>query len=168
MDVGNDGSDVAAALQTIREIGADDLLKAAIEDAFAGSRVSLENLEGRFTLTMARHGLLRPLGTAELSDGTLRYWLWIAALLTPRPPAVMVLHDPETSLHPDLLGPLGRRIARAAERTQMLVVTHSSPLISAWSEQPGCYSILLQKTFGETVISGIDKMSAPAWQWPNR
>jgi hypothetical protein len=52
-------------------------------------------------LTMAQHGLLRPLGTAELSDGTLRYLLWIAALLTPRPPAVraaplrcMVLNEP--------------------------------------------------------------------------
>ncbi len=166
--LGNDGSDVAAAIQTIREVGADDLLGAAIEDAFPGGRVSVENVEGRFPVTMAQHGLLRPLGAAELSDGTLRYLLWIAALLTPRPPAVMVLNEPETSLHPDLLGALGRLIARAAERTQIIVVTHSTRLISALSEQPGCNSITLQKMFGETVISGIDKMSVPAWQWPSR
>ena len=166
--LGNDGSDVAAAMQTIREIGADDLLVAAIEDAFPGSRVSVENVEGRFTLTMSQHGLLRPLGTVELSDGTLRYLLWIAALLTPRPPAVMVLNEPETSLHPDLLGALGRLIARAAERTQIIVVTHSKPLIAGLSEQSGCNSIMLEKTFGETVISGMDNMSVPAWQWPSR
>jgi predicted ATPase len=166
--LGNDGSDVAAAIQTIREIGADDLLVAAIEDAFPGSRVSVENIEGRFTLTMSQHGLLRPLGTAELSDGTLRYLLWIAALLTPRPPAVMVLNEPETSLHPDLLGALGRLIAQAAERTQIIVVTHSKALIAALSEQTGCNSIMLEKTFGETVISGMDNMSVPAWQWPSR
>ena len=40
---------------------------------------------------------------AELSDGTLRYLLWVAALLTPRPPELLVLNEPETSLHPDLL-----------------------------------------------------------------
>jgi hypothetical protein len=67
-----------------------------------------------------QHGLLRLLSAAELSDGTLRYLLWIAALLTPRPRALMVLSEPETSLHPDLpnlLAPLGigreqRRIDR--------------------------------------------------------
>jgi predicted ATPase len=101
--LGNDGSDLAAAIETIREIGANDVLDGAVEDAFPGSRLSVVNVEGRFVLTMAQHGLLRPLGTAELSDGTLRYVLWIAALLTPRPPALMVLNEPETSLHPDLL-----------------------------------------------------------------
>jgi predicted ATPase len=166
--LGNDGSDLAAAIQTIREIGADDLLRAAVEDAFPGSQVSVEKTDGRFTLTMSQHGLLRPLGTAELSDGTLRYVLWIAALLTPRPPAVMVLNEPETSLHPDLLGALGRLIARAAERTQIIVVTHSKLLISALSEQSDCNSIMLEKTFGQTVISGMEKMSAPDWQWPSR
>jgi predicted ATPase len=166
--LGNDGSDLAAAIQTVREIGADDLLRAAVEDAFPNSQIAVDSFDGRFTLTMTQHGLLRPLGTAELSDGTLRYLLWIAALLTPRPPAVMVLNEPETSLHPDLLGALGRLIARAAERTQIIVVTHSKPLIAALSEQSGCNSIMLEKTFGETVISGRDKMSVPAWLWPSR
>src|SRR5258708_38117856 len=101
---------------------------------------------------MAQHGLLRPLGTAELSDGTLRYLLWVAALLTPRPPAVMVLNEPETSLHPDLLGALARLIARAAERTQIIVVTHATRLISALAEQSGCHSITLQTELVATTI----------------
>jgi predicted ATPase len=166
--LGNDGADLAASLQTIREIGEDDLLRAAVEDAFPGSQISVENVDGRFTVTMTQRGLLRPLGTGELSDGTLRFLLWIAALLTPRPPAVMVLNEPETSLHPDLLGALGRLIARTAERALIIVVTHSQPLIAALSEHPDCNSIMLEKTFGETVISGRDQMSVPAWHWPGR
>lgn len=164
----NDGSDLAAAIQTIREIGADDLLARAIEDAFPGSQLIVENREGRFSLSMMQHGLLRALGTAELSDGTLRYLLWIAALLTPRPPAVMVLNEPETSLHPDLLEALACLIARAAERTQIIVVTHAGALISALSRQPGCHSIMLEKTFGETMTAGTEKLDAPVWQWPGR
>ena len=93
----NDGADLAAAIQTIREVGDGDMLRESVEDAFPGSQLSVENISGRFGLAMAQHGLLRPLGTAELSDGTLRYLLWIAALLTPRPPEVMVLNAPEPS-----------------------------------------------------------------------
>src|SRR4051794_35203835 len=56
--------------------------------------------DGGHLLRPHQHGLLRPLSGAELSDGTLRYLLWVAALLTPRPPALLVLNEPETSLHP--------------------------------------------------------------------
>ena len=109
--------DLAAALQTIREIG--DARGARRRGRRCLSRrarsVSTAH-DGWFELEMRQHGLLRPLRAAELSDGTLRYLLWVAALLTPRPPALMVLNEPETSLHPDLLPALGRLIARAAER----------------------------------------------------
>ncbi len=117
---------------------------------------------------MEQRGMLRPLDAAELSDGTLRYVLWIAALLTPRPPAVMVLNEPETSLHPDLLGALARLISRASEKSQVIVVTHAAKLIAALSEQPGINPIVLEKNFGETSIAGMKRMNTPAWHWPGR
>jgi len=168
--LGNDGSDLAAAIQTIREIGNGKAFDAAVEDAFPGSRVHVENEnnDGRFAVMMKQHGLLRALGTRELSDGTLRYLLWIAALLTPRPPALMVLNEPETSLHPDLLGALGRLIAQAAEQTQVIVVTHAARLIAALSEERNCHSVMLEKNFGETTIVGQSNLNLPAWQWPAR
>ncbi len=165
--LGNDGADVAAAIQTIREIGETEALQAAVSDAFPQSELSVTNSAGRFTLSMKQHGLLRPLDAAELSDGTLRYLLWIAALLTPRPPALMVLNEPETSLHPDLLAPLGRLIARAAERSQVIVVTHAAQLIAALLEHR-CKQIMLEKSFGETTIAGSEEPDAPVWHWPSR
>jgi predicted ATPase len=166
--LGNDGNDLAAAIETIRETGDRKALDDAVSDAFPGSSLSIANNSGRFALAMKQHGMLRPLDAAELSDGTLRYLLWIAALLTPRPPEVMVLNEPETSLHPDLLGALARLIARAAERSQVVVVTHAVGLISPLSELQGCCSIMLEKTFGETSIVGMNKMNIPAWHWPAR
>ena len=117
---------------------------------------------------MQQQGLLRPLTSAELSDGTLRYLLWIAALLTPRPPDLLVLNEPETSLHPDLLPPLARLIARASERAQVIVVSHAEPLVDALRQHPGCQSIVLEKTLGETKIAGTDDLARPPWQWPAR
>jgi predicted ATPase len=165
--LGHDGADLAAAIQTIREIGDANALESAVSDAFPKSELSITSSAGRFTLQMKQHGLLRPLDAAELSDGTLRYLLWIAALLTPRPPALMVLNEPETSLHPDLLPPLARLIARAAERSQVIVVTHAAPLISALVEQ-SCNSITLEKSFGETRIASLADGDVPAWHWPSR
>lgn len=166
--LGNDGADMAAALQTIREVGDPDALAGAVSDAFPGSSISVLNVEGRFEIAMHQHGLLRPLKAAELSDGTLRYLLWIAALLTPRPPELLVLNEPETSLHPDLLPALGRLIASAAERSQVLVVTHAPQLIASLEEQRDCNSITLAKDFGETKIVGADRLDVPVWRWASR
>ena len=164
----NDGSDMAAALQTIREIGDAAALDQAVDDAFPRSSVSVLNVEGRFEIAMHQHGLLRPLKAAELSDGTLRYLLWIAALLTPRPPGLLVLNEPETSLHPDLLPALGRLIANAAERAQVFVVTHAARLIAELENQAECNCVSLEKQFGETKIVGVGEFEGPAWRWASR
>ena len=88
---------------------------------------------------------MRALSAAELSDGTLRYLLWVAALLTPRPTPLMVLNEPETSLHPDLLPALARLIIRAAESTKIWVVSHASRLIAALEQADECHSLRLEK-----------------------
>ena len=164
----NDGSDMAAALQTIREIGNAATLSQAVDDAFPQSSISVLTVEGRFEIAMHQHGLLRPLKATELSDGTLRYLLWIAALLTPRPPGLLVLNEPETSLHPDLLPALGRLIAKAAERSQVFVVTHAAKLIAELQKQRECNCVRLEKEFGETRIVGMGEFDGPLWRWAAR
>jgi len=164
----HDGSNLAAALQTILEIRSDEALADTLEDAFPGSRLSIEVEKGRFALQLQQHGLLRPLSAAELSDGTLRYLLWAAALLTPRPPELMVLNEPETSLHPDLLPPLARLILAAAKNTQVIVVSHAELLIKELTSTALCSRLHLQKDFGETKVEGATLFNAPKWNWPAR
>ncbi|PBJ82470.1 ATP-binding protein [Lysobacteraceae bacterium NML93-0399] len=165
----HDGHDLGAAWATIREIGDPQALDAAVSDAFPGARAQVLQVDdGRFTLQFHQPGLLRPLSAAELSDGTLRYLLWIAALHTPRPPPLMVLNEPETSLHPDLLPALARLIAQAATRTQVWVVSHATRLIAALESVPDCHTLQLGKREGRTVVAGQGLLDAPAWHWPDR
>ena len=164
----HDGHDLAAAWQTIREIGDAEALAAAVDDAFPGASVEIGMDDARFQLRFVQDGLLRPLSAAELSDGTLRYLLWIAALHTPRPPELMVLNEPETSLHPDLLPALARLIAAASRRCQVWVVSHASRLIAALREQPECNEIALEKSLSETRVAGQGRLDVPAWHWPER
>jgi len=164
-----DGADVAAALQTIREIGAKGTLDEAIELAFPGSRVEIVNTAGRFEIAFRQHGLLRPLSGAELSDGTLRYLLWIAALLTPRPPELLVLNEPETSLHPDLLPALANLVVTAAKDTQVIVVTHSRPFLASLEAlTDDLHTIELLKSQGATTLANQRPLDEPPWKWPSR
>ncbi len=164
----HDGRDLAAALQTIIEIGDVDALNDAVADAFPGSSIEITVQEdGRFMVNLRQHGLLRSLSAAEFSDGTLRYLLWVAALLTPRPPTLMVLNEPETSLHPDLLPALGRLIIRASASTQVWVVSHASRLIATLENAEACNSIRLEKELGQTRIVGQGMLDEPMWKWPD-
>jgi predicted ATPase len=165
----HNGRDLAAALQTIIEIGDNKALDHAISDAFPGSRLNIVQQEGgRFAIQFHQYGLLRPLSGAELSDGTLRYLLLVAALLTPRVPPLMVLNEPESSLHPDLLPALARLIIQAAGHTQVWVVSHASPLIKALKQSTLCNAIELEKELGQTQIVGrTGLLDSPSWHWPD-
>jgi predicted ATPase len=168
--LGHDGADFAGAVQTIREVGDAEALAAAVDDAFPGARLELRVQDGQFEVLMRQPGLLRPLRAAELSDGTLRYLLWIAALLTPRPPPLLVLNEPEASLHPDLLPALGRLVAQAARASQVVVVSHSTRLVAALEAAPDLdlRAIVLEKDLGETRIVNLADDDLPAWVWPVR
>lgn len=164
----HDGHSLVAALRTIHEIGNRQALHESIEDAFPGASIGFDIDGGnRLSLQFIQHGLLRPLNQAELSDGTLRYLLLVAALLTPRPPSLLVLNEPETSLHPDLLPALGRLIIRASQETQVWVVSHAPRLVAALEEHRECNPIGLQKELGETRIVGQGMLDVPPWHWPD-
>jgi predicted ATPase len=161
-----DGGDLAAALQTILEIGDRDGLQAAIADAFPGCRLSVDINQPIFRLQLHQPGLLRPLEAPELSDGTLRYLLLAAALFSPRLPPLLVLNEPENSLHPDLLAPLARLIAAVAERTQVWVVAHAEILITALEAGSDCRLLRLERELGATVLPGQTVLERAAWRWP--
>lgn len=170
----DDGSDLAAALQTIIERGIEPV-EDAVSDAFDGAQLSIINTDGLFDVALHQPGMLRPLRSAELSDGTLRHLMWLAALLAPSRPPLMAVNEPENSLHPTLLPPLGRLIARASTDTQIVVVTHSLALVEhlrvALSEhgRPHDLEVIeLAKNLGETVVQNQGLLSRPTWEWGSR
>lgn len=162
------GADLPAALQTIRETGDTFLLDKVINAAFPGSKLEISINDGMFGVQLRQQGMLRPLKAPELSDGTLRFLLLTAALLTPQPPELMVLNEPETSLHRDLMPALAGLISQAAERSQLLVVSHSTALITALRESGNVTEHELEKDVGETRVRGRGALEGPLWSWPSR
>jgi predicted ATPase len=165
----HDGRDLAAALRTIEEIGHVEALHRGIADALDGALLQIEATDARFSLALRSPGMLRALGAAELSDGTLRYLALLAALLSPRPPELLVLNEPEASLHPRVLAPLGAQIVAASRATQLVVVTHAAALVdaiaAAHGEREGLARIELCKEDGETTVAGRRPLDEPPWHW---
>lgn len=147
-------SDLAAALETILEIGDAGGLRDIVARAFSGARLRIEERETLFSVSLEAPGLLRPLTAREFSDGQLRFLCLCAALLSPRPPALIALNEPETSLHPDLYEPLAELIARASRHSQIWVTTHSRPLADRIAARARIAPLELTLVEGETRLAG--------------
>ncbi|QUW19011.1 MULTISPECIES: AAA family ATPase [Agrococcus] len=161
----DDGANLAAVLRTSIEGGFDRDIERAVADAFDGSRLETVMVEGRMTPALRQPGMLRLLTAAELSDGTLQFLLLLAALTSLERPSLVVLNEPERSLHAELIAPLASLIRRAAEQTQVVVVTHQQQLVDAL----GGTLVELEKQHGETLVAGREgPLDQPRWHWPKR
>ena len=148
----HDGWDLAAALQTILEIGDADALRKTVAEAFGGAALLIEAMDTRFSIQMKIPGLLRPLQAQEFSDGQVRFLCLCAALLSPRPPSLLAVNEPETSLHPDILDALAHLIVRAAKNTQLWITTHSRTLADRIEKHSGVPRVRLCMSDGETQV----------------
>jgi predicted ATPase len=151
-----DGRDLAAVLATLFVIRQDTVdLEAAIEDAFPGARLRAGDEGSWCSFDLQFPDMPRPFGAHELSDGTLKYLCLLGALMGYRLPSLIALNEPEASLHPSLLPPLARLIARAAREARVWIVTHSEALANAVEEETGKRPRRVVKVDGETSIEGL-------------
>jgi predicted ATPase len=156
----SDGSNLAAVFATLAHIRGDAAdLAAAVSEAFPGARLSvpLPERQASFGLSLPEFPdrIFEP---AELSDGTLRFLALAGALLAYRLPPFIALNEPEASLHPDLMAPLAGLIAKAAERSQVWLVTHSERLAQALKAHGSVRTV--RKEDGATQIEGLTLFGA--------
>ncbi|MBB4065210.1 AAA family ATPase [Gellertiella hungarica] len=152
-----DGSNLAAVFATLAHVAEDrHELDRAVADALQGARLVIPPpiMEATFGFRLPDFPE-REFSARELSDGQLRFLALCGALLSYRLPPLVALNEPETSLHPGMIPPLAALIARAAEKTQVWVVTHSAGLAEEISRLAGCKPSHVFKQEGETRISGL-------------
>jgi predicted ATPase len=156
----SDGSNLAAVFATLAHIRGDTAdLDAAVASAFPGARLDLPTPERTATFGLRLPEFpQRVFEPAELSDGTLRFLALAGALLAYRLPPFIALNEPEASLHPDLMEPLASLIAKAAERTQVWLVTHSERLAQALKDHGAVRTV--RKVEGATTIDGLTLFGA--------
>jgi predicted ATPase len=103
-------------------------------DQFEAVRVRLDS--GVARVGVKEKGIEQPIPAARLSDGTLKFLCLMAVLLHTNPPPLVCLDEPELGLHPDALQLVAEVLRDAAERSQLIVTTHSEALVDALSGKP--------------------------------
>ncbi len=139
-------------------------------EEFIGALARLyEGVEGIETVTREGYVHLevrergnRKIPAARLSDGTLRYMCLLAILLHPEPPPLVAIEEPELGLHPDVIPYVAELLKGAAERTQLVVTTHSEVLVDALSEEPESV-VVCSKENGESRFERLSAEDLEVW-----
>lgn len=155
-----DGSNLGAVLATLRHIRGDTIdLDRAVADAFPGAELVIPSV-GDWASFGMRYAEMpkRVFQPHELSDGTLQFLALAGALLSYRLPPFIALNEPENSLHPSLLPMLARMIVKAAERSQIWVVTHARDLADAIAAESGVLPREVIRNDDGTWLEGLSQI----------
>jgi predicted ATPase len=90
------------------------------------------------------------------SDGTLKLLAYLTVLYDPEPPQLIGIEEPENYLHPRLLAELAEECQQAADRTQLVVTTHSPFFISPL--RPEEVRVLYRAADGYTRVRRVKDM----------
>ncbi len=161
---GPNGEDFFSALYNLRALHRD--VYSRVEDVLRVGFAGFERLEfpvvgaGQVTMVWHDRHVLEPLYPNQLSEGTLRFLWLVTVLLAPDPPPVMLIDEPEVSLHPELIKILAGLLQDAAVRSQVLVATHSPDLVR-WLQPEEV--LVLDKSEGRTSLTWADHMDLDEW-----
>lgn len=102
----------------------------------------------------------RKIASYRLSDGTLRYLMLLSILLDPSPPPLIVIEEPELSLHPDVLPTLRDLMLEAAERAQIIITTQSPTFLDAWTDHASAV-VVCEREGDSTTLTRLDPADFP-------
>ena len=80
-------------------------------------------------------GYKNPIPLINASDGTLRLLAYNTLLNQSELPPLIAIEEPERSLHPGALKEIAYILEKLAERTQVIITTHSSQLLDTFSSK---------------------------------
>ncbi|SHI69785.1 Predicted ATPase [Rubritalea squalenifaciens DSM 18772] len=149
----NDGTNLANALQSIRESSPKRSIEDCFSMAFPSMELDITPRENCLSIEVSQENMSRPLQASELSDGTLRFLCLLAALKSLHQPNLIVLNEPEMSLNPSIYPALIDLIRATAEQTQLIIVSHDSELQKQLSETCECKSLDLIMENGATKLA---------------
>ena len=125
-------------------------------------RMSTRISGGTVQFYLHETGFRAPIPATRLSDGTIRFIAILAILLSPSPPPLVCIEEPELGLHPDAMALLGDLLVEASERMQLIVTTHSDALISELTNQPEAV-ITCERPGEGTILNRLDPERLRSW-----
>ncbi|HEX2077142.1 MAG TPA: AAA family ATPase [Longimicrobium sp.] len=92
-----------------------------------------------------------PLFPANVSDGTLRMLGLVLAVYQPNTPTVLLIEEPEATIHPAAVDVVMSVLLDAAKRSQVLVTTHSPDVLDYGSLPDGAIRVVAKTDRGTSI-----------------
>ena len=96
--------------------------------------IDYRKIDGEFQLCLLE-GYKEPIPLINASDGTLRLLAYHTLLGLPELPPLIAIEEPERNLHPGALTDIAYVLEQLAERTQVIITTHSSQLLDNFKSE---------------------------------
>jgi predicted ATPase len=125
-------------------------------------RMSTRVSGGTVQFYLHEPGFDAPIPATRLSNGTIRFIPLLATLLSPSPPPLVCIEEPELGLHPDAVSLIAEVMVEASERMQLVVTTHSDALVSALTSQPDAV-IACERPGAGTILRRLDPKKLARW-----
>ena len=97
----------------------------------------------------------------NLSDGTLRMICLATLLLQPKPPATIVIDEPELGLHPFAISKLAAMLQSVSDSSQIIISTQSVNLVNEFA--PEDILVVQRENNHETVFKRQSEESLSVW-----
>jgi predicted ATPase len=165
--VAEDGGNLINVLHTLytgnRQFKKD--LNAAMRTAFGDEFEELvfpPAADQRVQLRVRWKSLESEVSAADLSAGTLRFLFLMTVLAMPAPPSLIVIEEPEQSLHPAMLPIVAEQAVDAALRTQIVFTTHSPHFLDAFGDTRPTTTVL-EAHQGQTALTTLEDERLDYW-----
>ena len=159
-----DGSNAAAVLREMsrKSKDTDDKVCRLLSKVVPGvSAVEYRSLGQKETLTFKQDiGANWPwnFDALNMSDGTLRALGILLAIYQPSVPALVVIEEPEATIHPAAMDVLVQILKDGQHRTQVLVTTHSPDVLDNKAIPEDCI-LAVENHRGKTLIGTLGRLS---------
>jgi predicted ATPase len=109
----------------------------------------------RVQLRLRWKSLNASISATNLSDGTLRFIMLAAILSNPEPGELIAIDEPETGLHPRMFPIIAELAMDAAQRSQVILTTHSPEFLDAFRTEAPTTTVA-ELVDGETHLSVVN------------
>ncbi len=158
------GDNLAVVLLDMDFKGSHDRVRAYLHrfcDRFKDVKVRLDGPIARTYIEET--GLLEPLVSMRLSDGTLKFLCLLAVLLDEDIAPLICIEEPEVGLHPEAIQIVAEVLVEASKRTQLVITTHSEALVDALSDRPEDVIVTERDFDNGTQFKRLDRQQLSVW-----
>lgn len=95
--------------------------------------INFDLIGSKIYLVLREINLSKSVPIEHISDGTLRFLLFLSILYNPERGSLLCIDEPETGLHPDMINTIVKAIKFASgDKSQIIMATHSPLLLNSF------------------------------------